>query len=192
MKRWMPVAAVFLLVTSLARPGLTDQCPQTLTVIFMDDAELTVSEWAFIYEWGERDAPPPPGLISYSPLQKRGRELLLNMGNRVERGVTTQTTRIIPCGQVATIMFDWAESLVFVTGVTVRLSSGEMIRVPDLYPPNQALTSARYVFGKTVRLEGRARLGSEPGEFSKNLLSAEKFPSEPSDAIREIRVGPKR
>lgn len=190
MKRWILLAAVVFLVTALARSSWADQCPDTVTVIFGDDVELTISDWAFVYEWGARDAPPPPGLIYYSPLQKRGRELMLSLGTTVERGVTTEITRNIPCSQIAAIMFDWATS--FVQSVTVRLSSGEMIRVRDLYPPNHALTPAQYVFGKTVRLEGRARVGSDPGRFSKNLLSAETSPCKPSDVIREIRLGPKK
>jgi hypothetical protein len=161
---------------------------QSCVVVFADDTELTVTGCHFHYTFGSGDKPLQPSspkvIVAYWLKEKLTTDLLIETGTRLERGVTIVDDRSIPRSDIASITLLWRGETIL-EAVTIKVRSGEDIKLRGLIPAGRLLSSDPYVFEKRLYLKGRASIAGREGEFSKQLDRP--LGSTPSETIREIR-----
>ena len=165
--------------------------PQSIVVIFGDGEKVEVSNWTFVYKYGDSDHLFSPGSISYYEQTKKTQDLLIDVGEKTVRGVTIREERSIPPEKLSTIKFGTRTTFLgnVSNNITITLVDGEVIKVDALKPAKGLISKAGRVFNTDLYFEGRAQLGTKVGEFSKCLYFREYgLPDlEPKENVSELR-----
>lgn len=134
-------------------------------VTFQDGVTVDVDDWEFVYECGI----PLTGEY-YRAETKRTKDLILNLGQRKEHGVTLTNTRTISRPDLVSIRYDWPMNSYYIsTNATVALADGALLHSVKLEPPVECLSATRRAFFKALRLEGTVTRDNIRWPFSADL-----------------------
>jgi len=164
--------------------GQTDM--DSIEVLFEDGATVKVNNWNFHYKYGESDT-KQSGFFTFSYSTYESKDLLVNLGTKEEHGFKIDNERKIPVNKLKLIKFYWDGKKV--KNVSVHLTDGEIIKIPNrLNPAKGLLSTKKYVFGggccPCIYLKGSGLLNGKPRSFEVLLNNWEY--KESSQRISEI------
>lgn len=151
------------------------QKPDTVVVDFGAGGKFEVTEWTFVYEYGDSDD-PPEGFFEYVPKRIASQDLWVE---------TDQSDRRIPGSQLLAIVFGRSDE-----DVSIHLVGGEILKIAGrLTPPKEFLNDKLHVFAREILLEGHSSLWDEDTgrKFSTPLHWDHYSSSYPGKPLKEIR-----
>jgi hypothetical protein len=161
-----------------------------LEVLYEDGVRVPVNEWVFDHGFAEFEGEIPFMISSSSLRHVSTKDLLLETGKKVERGMTFPIERKFQRSELASIRFEWNSDKSAVERTVISLTNGESVALSNYLRIAQGMVSkAKRISFTEIYLRGTGNLKGRTAPFSARIdaIKDSEHKLGPKDRIVEIR-----